>query len=99
MALCQFSRTFTGQPADLLARAGKAIRDQGGTLDGDLTKGTFTVTRLFRTVAGSYSVQDNTILFDVTRMDWPATCELVERTVDGFLNPPPPPPGAGSPIT
>jgi hypothetical protein len=95
MAVCQFSRTFTGPAADLIARAGKAIQDQGGTMTGDATRGTFSITRYWRTVAGSYTVQDNTILFDVTQMDWPATCELVQTTVDGFLNPPPPQTGQG----
>ena len=84
MALCQFSRTFTDPAAELLARAAKAIQQQGGTLTGDLNQGTFTVTRYGRTVAGSYTVQDSTIHFFVTRMEWPATCGLVQTTVDGF---------------
>jgi hypothetical protein len=92
MALCQFSRTFTDPAAELLARAQKAIQAQGGSLTGDATKGTFTVSRYGRTVAGSYTVLESTIHFDVTRMDWPATCGLVQTTVDGFLKPPPPPP-------
>ena len=89
MAACQFSRTFTDPAVDLLARAAKAMQQQGGTLTGDATKGTFTVTRYGRTVAGTYTVLDNTIHFDVTRIDWPANCALVQTTVDGFLKPPP----------
>lgn len=91
MAACQFYRTFTGSAVDLVNRARQGVQAEGGTLTGDATHGTFSITRhvfgIPRTVAGSYAVHGNAIHFDVTRTDLPATCDMVQTKIDGFLKP------------
>ncbi len=57
MAACQFHRTFAGSAVDLVNRARNGVQAVGGTLTGDATHGTFSITKsvfgIARTVAGS----------------------------------------------
>lgn len=77
-----FSVTTTDRAASL-ARARRAILENGGTFDGDDTRGTFS--SMDGRFEGVYQSAGDTVSITITRKPFIVFCGMIERTVRGYF--------------
>ncbi len=75
---CDFSVPFTGDPQTILGKARQAVESQGGSFDGDLNGGEFDVSVFGNRVAGSYSVNGQTLVMNVHTKPFMVPCSMIE---------------------
>lgn len=78
MAACNFSVPFTKSATDILDRAKQTIESQSGNFNGDETNGSFDVSVFGNTVKGSYTVEGQTLLIEITEKPFLVPCSMIE---------------------
>lgn len=78
---CDFSLPFSGSAEDVLAKAKKAVQNQGGSFNGDTAGGDFTVSVFGNKIAGNYTVSGQTLNINITDKPFMVPCSAIE----GFL--------------
>ena len=58
MAVCNFTIPFSGTAEDAVNKARSGIISQGGSFNGNMTSGTFSLRVLGSTIRGSYTISD-----------------------------------------
>lgn len=75
---CQFSLPFSGTPDAVLQKAKNAVQSQGGTFNGDASKGDFKVSVFGNSIAGSYTVSGDQLNVDITDKPFLIPCSAIE---------------------
>lgn len=75
---CNFSILFSGSAEQALNKARSSVQGQGGTFDGDTSKGNFKVSAFGNTIAGSYTVEGQELKIDISDKPFLLTCGMIE---------------------
>lgn len=86
MAACNFSVPFTKSATDILEKAKQTIESQSGNFNGDETNGSFDVSVFGNTVKGSYTVDEQTLLIEITEKPFLVPCSMIESFLVGKLS-------------
>mgnify|MGYP000718165684 CR=1 FL=1 len=78
MSNCNFSIPFEGTPDKLLVKARFAVESQGGNFNGDNNAGNFNLSVFGNTIAGSYTVEGQTINITITEKPFIIPCSTIE---------------------
>lgn len=78
---CDFSLPFSGNAEGVLEKAKKAVQGQGGSFDGDESRGDFTVSVFGNKIIGNYTVSGQTLNVVITDKPFMVPCSAIE----GFL--------------
>lgn len=78
MAACNFSVPFTKSATDILDKAKQTIESQNGTFTGDENNGSFDVSVFGNTVIGSYTVQGQNLVIEITEKPFLVPCSMIE---------------------
>ena len=78
MAACNFSVPFTKSATDILDKAKQTIESQNGTFTGDESNGSFDVSVFGNTVKGSYTVQGQNLVIEITEKPFLVPCSMIE---------------------
>lgn len=82
---CIFTIPFSGEPAVILAKAQSAIEKQGGEFSGNDQAGSFFVSVLSNTVAGSYKVEGQELTLNITEKPFFVPCSTIESFLKSKL--------------
>ncbi len=86
MADCNFSANFQGSAQSVFNAAQQKIQQEGGTINGDASSGTFSVTKADLTVKGSYTINGQTLNVKIDHKPIFITCGEIESAVKKFLS-------------
>ena len=78
---CNISIPFSGEAQTILNKAKTAITGQGGVFNGDESAGAFSVSVFGNSIAGSYSVQGQSLNLVITDKPFLIPCS----TIEGYL--------------
>ena len=78
MAACNFSVPFTKSATDVLDKAKQTIESQNGTFTGDEINGSFDVSVFGNTVKGSYTVEGQNLVIEITEKPFLVPCSMIE---------------------
>lgn len=78
MAACNFSVPFTKSATDILDKAKQTIESQNGTFTGDENNGSFDVSVFGNTVVGSYTVEGQNLVIEITEKPFLVPCSMIE---------------------
>ena len=78
MAACNFSVPFTKSATDILDKAKQTIESQSGTFTGDENNGSFDVSVFGNTVKGSYTVEGQNLVIEITEKPFLVPCSIIE---------------------
>jgi len=81
MSACQFSVNFKGTAQEIYLKTKNAVEAQGGKFEGDENAGTFSVSLMSNTVAGSYKVEGNELQLVIDTKPMFIPCNAIQ----GFL--------------
>lgn len=81
MSACQFSVPFKGTAQEIYLKTKNAVEAQGGKFEGDESAGTFSVSLMSNTVAGSYTVEGNELHLVIDTKPLFLPCNAIQ----GFL--------------
>jgi hypothetical protein len=81
MSACNFSIPFSGTPDEVLGKARSFMQSQGGNFDGDTNSGNFNASVFGNTIAGSYTVNGQTLNIVIDSKPFMIPCS----TIEGFL--------------
>lgn len=82
---CEFSINFKQEPSELVAKANDAIRNAGGTFDGNENAGMFALKTPLGEVAGNYTIQQKTITVIIGKKPMLLSCNLVKTELTNYL--------------
>lgn len=82
---CDFSIPFTGNPADVLAKAKSTVQGQGGNFNGDANSGEFNVSVFGNKIVGNYTVSGQTLHITITDKPFMVPCNAIESFLKGQL--------------
>ena len=74
---CNFSISFSGNPAKILEKAKSAIEGQGGNFSGDLTSGSFSV-QVMGSISGSYTITGQVMNINIDSKPMFIGCSQIE---------------------
>lgn len=83
---CNIKVPFTGAAADIVTKARNAIGGAGGTFNGDDTTGSFGLSTMAGDVAGSYTVNGNTLEVTITDKPMFLPCDMIEAQLKQYLS-------------
>jgi hypothetical protein len=83
--MCEFSRQLRAPADEVLAKGRQSIEAAGGSLTGDVERGTIRMPTPVGGVAGEYTVSGATISFRITQKPFFMPCLTIESFVDRFL--------------
>jgi hypothetical protein len=86
MSSCNFTIPFNQPAGIILEKAKNAITSQGGDFSGDLEKGSFHVSLLGNTVAGSYQISGNNLEINISSKPVFVPCATIESFLSKQLN-------------
>jgi hypothetical protein len=75
---CNFTIPFTGSAQDVLAKAQNAVQSQGGTFNGNDSAGSFSVSVLGSSIAGSYAVTGQNLSIIISDKPFLVSCGVIE---------------------
>ena len=78
MSACNFNIPFSGSAEEILNKAKNAIESQGGKFVGDMISGTFDVSLLSNTIAGSYLVEAQNLQLNIDSKPIFLPCNAIE---------------------
>ena len=78
MAACNFSVPFTKSATDILDKAKQTIESQSGTFTGDENNGSFDVSVFGNTVKGSYTLEGQNLVIEITEKPFLVPCSMIE---------------------
>jgi len=82
---CDFSIPFSGSAEDVLAKAKKAVQNQGGNFEGDTTRGDFDVSVFGNKIIGNYNVSGQTLDINITDKPFIVPCSAIESFLKNQL--------------
>ena len=82
---CDFSIPFSGDAETIVAKARGAVQSQGGHFDGNANNGDFTVSVFGNKIAGTYSVNGQTLQINITDKPFMVPCSAIESFLKGQL--------------
>jgi hypothetical protein len=82
MSACQFSVNFKGTAQEIYLKTKNAVEGQGGIFEGDENGGTFSVSLMSNTIAGSYKVEGNELQLVIDSKPMFLPCNAIQ----GFLS-------------
>ncbi|MFC4261515.1 hypothetical protein ACFOWM_01375 [Ferruginibacter yonginensis] len=86
MSACNFTIPFTKSATEILEKAKKTVESQGGTFEGDTTKGNFDVSIFGNTIKGSYTVNGAELNIDIIDKPFLVPCNMIESYLSSQLN-------------
>ncbi|MDI9356801.1 MAG: hypothetical protein QM536_07260 [Chitinophagaceae bacterium] len=86
MENCSFSINFYEETDALLGRAKTVIEKMGGSFTGSNQNGNFFIHTPIGAVRGTYIVNNNSILFQITDKPFLITCGKIEGEIRKYLN-------------
>lgn len=86
MSACNFTIPFTKSVTEILEKAKKTVKSQGGNFTGDESKGNFDVSIFGNTVIGSYLVSGQDLNIDITDKPFLVPCNMIENFLKSQLN-------------
>lgn len=78
MSACEFNVPLSGSADEMIEKARAAVESQGGFFQGDANQGTFNVSFLSNTVAGSYRITDNILALRIDEKPMFLPCQAIE---------------------
>lgn len=86
MSACQFSIPFTKPADDILEKIRSAIQSQKGNFQGDTQAGDFSVEVFGQAIAGSYTVEGQTLQILISDKPFLIPCNAIEGFLEKQLN-------------
>ena len=86
MSDCSFDIPFSGTAAELVEKAQKSIVNNGGTVNGDIHTGNFSMPSPFGAIAGSYTITAQCATFVITEKPMFLACGLIQSTIEKYLS-------------
>ncbi|CAD0009462.1 hypothetical protein [Flavobacterium chungangense] len=86
MTKCNFNINFTEPVDKLIEKAKNGITSIGGTFEGNMKKGIYSIPTQAGKVTGNYLVKENSIVFEI--IDKPAlvSCKKIENELRKYLS-------------
>ena len=78
---CQFTIDVDGDPAELIAKARRALAGIGGSMTGDNQAGEVAADSPFGRIEGRYSVSGKAVSFDITKKPVFVACSMIESQI------------------
>ena len=78
MAKCNFEVEVTKPMDGLIEHAREGIRNAGGTFEGDSKSGNYSIPTPLGKVVGTYTVEQNTIHFEINEKPLLVGCKKIE---------------------
>ncbi|MGB8193566.1 MAG: hypothetical protein WCF67_16670 [Chitinophagaceae bacterium] len=85
MADCNFSISFSGTAANLVAQMQTQIEKQGGSFNGDENSGTFSVKVLGSSIEGSYTITGSELNVVITDKPFFIGCGQIESFLKSHI--------------
>ncbi|CAN5812529.1 hypothetical protein BH11BAC7_BH11BAC7_30320 [soil metagenome] len=85
MANCKFIVDFTDSIDTLIGKAKSAITAAGGNFSGNTDNGNYEISTPVGKIAGSYSVNGNSIAFEITEKPFLVSCKKIEGELRKYL--------------
>ncbi|RZJ72568.1 hypothetical protein [Flavobacterium sp.] len=89
MAKCNFNIAVIEPIEILIEKAKNGITSIGGTFEGTTEKGTFSIPTKAGKIIGNYSVNHNSIEFEITDKPILVGCKKIETELKKYLSPTP----------
>ena len=86
MADCNLSFQFQGSAQALFNAVQQKVQSEGGTLTGNASGGTFSISKDDATVSGSYSINGQTLGVVIEHKTFFITCDRIQGFIQNFLN-------------
>ena len=86
MSSCNFTITFSGRAIDVINSAKAAIEGNGGTFNGNLSGGTFSVKVFISKVRGSFNISGQEINVKIDSKPIMITCNQIENYMKNSMN-------------
>jgi len=87
---CYFTVSVEQPIASLIEKAREGITSNGGTFEGDVQRGTYSIPVPTGTIRGNYTVTDKQIAFEITAKPAIPTCKRIEKELRDYLSSPDP---------
>lgn len=84
MSKCSFSIPFSGSAEQIYQKAKSAVEKQGGSFNGDMNGGNFTIS-VFGTITGSYTVSGQNLQIEIEDKPMMIPCSAIENALKGQL--------------
>lgn len=85
MSACTFMVSFSGEASSIISKAKNAIEKQEGTFSGDDKSGSFHLSVLSNTIAGSYTVEGQQLSLVITEKPFFVPCSTIESLLKSKL--------------
>lgn len=85
MSACNFSIPFSGQPEEILRKAGSSINAQGGSFTGNSSGGNFDVSVFGNSIRGSFSISGNNLNVVIDSKPFLVPCSTIESFLKNKL--------------
>lgn len=82
---CEFSLPFSGSAEVVLAKAKKAVENQGGNFNGDAAGGNFNVSVFGNKIVGDYTVSGQNLQINITDKPFIVPCSAIESFLKNQL--------------
>jgi len=83
---CYFTISVEQPIESLIEKARNGITSNGGTFDGDIKRGTYSIPVPTGTIKGNYTVTDQKIAFEITAKPALPTCKRIEKELSDYLS-------------
>ena len=83
--MCTFTVPFSGDAAGIVAKAKHAVEQQEGSFTGDSKAGSFHLSVLGNTIAGSYTVEGQLLSLLITEKPFFVPCSTIENMLKSKL--------------
>lgn len=81
MSTCTFNIAFSGTADELYKKIKIQIENNGGSLNGDATAGTFSVPVLGNSIGGSYTISGQSIAINIDHKPGIISCGQIEKYI------------------
>lgn len=85
IGMCKFTLPFSGSAASVTGRAASAVRQAGGSFEGDETAGHFLIKVVIGTISGSYSITNQELSIVVNKKPLLLSCRKIENELAKVL--------------
>lgn len=83
---CDFSLPLSGTTESVLAKAKRAVEGQGGTFNGDESRGEFQVSVFGNKIVGNYTVDGQSLQISITDKPFMVPCSAIEGYLKNQLS-------------
>jgi hypothetical protein len=79
MAKCEISIPFSEDAGSLIRRASQAIENAGGKFMGDENEGSFNLSSIIGSIAGTYEIADSQLKISISQKPMLVSCDRIEK--------------------